>query len=88
MRLELSYLYEAGKITVTADDIHTELSQKVELSVLDSSVGAVCGAAHELVWTRDPFDRLISAHSVVADLPLVTKDRTIRDNLHLAWWSA
>jgi PIN domain nuclease of toxin-antitoxin system len=35
---------------------------------------------------RDPFDRLLSAHAVVAGIPLVTKDRVIRRNLPLAWW--
>jgi PIN domain nuclease of toxin-antitoxin system len=39
-----------------------------------------------LTWTRDPFDRVIAAHAIVADAPLVTADRTILDNLPLATW--
>jgi PIN domain nuclease of toxin-antitoxin system len=39
-----------------------------------------------LSWTHDPFDRLIAAHAIVADAPLVTADRTILENLPLATW--
>ncbi len=86
VRLEIAYLYEAGKITATADQILGELSRKLELGAIDSSVATVCRAAMKLAWTRDPFDRLICAHSLAAELPLVTKDRNIRSNLSLAWW--
>ena len=86
VQFELSFLYEVGKVTVSPDVIVTELSRKLELSTADASVATVCGTARELSWTRDPFDRLISAHAVAADMPLVTKDRTIRNNLSLAWW--
>jgi PIN domain nuclease of toxin-antitoxin system len=43
-------------------------------------------AAAGLTWTRDPFDRLIAAHAIVADAPLLTADRTILDNLPQAIW--
>lgn len=31
-----------------------------------------------LDWTRDPFDRLLAAHSTARRLPLCTLDRTLR----------
>lgn len=43
-------------------------------------------AAAGLTWTRDPFDRMIAAHAIVADTPLLTADRTILDHLPLASW--
>jgi PIN domain nuclease of toxin-antitoxin system len=43
-------------------------------------------AALDLTWTRDPFDRLIAAHAVVADAPLVTAHRTILEHLPQAVW--
>lgn len=86
VRFELTFLREVGKITVTESDIIGDLGRRLELAVSDSSVDAICRAAQELTWTRDPFDRLIAAHAVTADMPLVTKDRTIRSNLALAWW--
>ncbi len=53
----------------------------------DASLADVTQAAAPLSWTRDPFDRLIAAHAIVANAPLVTADRTIRENLPLAIWS-
>jgi PIN domain nuclease of toxin-antitoxin system len=44
-------------------------------------------AATKLDWTRDPFDRMISAQAIVAGAPLLTADRTILANLPLATWS-
>jgi PIN domain nuclease of toxin-antitoxin system len=43
-------------------------------------------AAMSLSWTRDPFDRLIAAHAIVANSPLITADETILENLSLATW--
>lgn len=50
------------------------------------SLGEVVEAATGISWTRDPFDRLISAHAIVANAPLITADETIRANLPLATW--
>jgi hypothetical protein len=58
----------------------------LELTVADVSAEAVCSAALALAWTRDPFDRLIDVHAVVGDLPLGTKDETMRTHLPQAWW--
>jgi PIN domain nuclease of toxin-antitoxin system len=33
-----------------------------------------------LDWTRDPFDRLLYAHSAARRVPLCTTDRRIRDH--------
>ncbi len=88
VQLELGYLYEVGKVTETAEKVIEDLGPRLELAVVDSSLTTVCRAAQELTWTRDPFDRLISAHATVANVPLVTRDRTIRANLSLAWWAA
>jgi PIN domain nuclease of toxin-antitoxin system len=46
----------------------------------------VIQAATGLSWTRDPFDRLISAHAIVTNSPLITADETIREHLALAVW--
>jgi len=37
-------------------------------------------AAAELTFTRDPFDALIVATAVTMDMPLVTRDRLIRES--------
>lgn len=88
VQLELVYLHEVGKMTATASEVLEDLGPKLELAIADSSTAAVCRAAGELTWTRDPFDRLISAHAIVADTPLMTKDRVMRTHLPLAWWGS
>lgn len=84
--LELQYLYEIEKISVPADTIVKELVPKLEIVVTDPASASICQAALTMSWTRDPFDRLISAHAAATQTELVTRDRRIRENLPLAWW--
>jgi PIN domain nuclease of toxin-antitoxin system len=37
-------------------------------------------------WTRDPFDRLITAQAALGESTLLTKDDTIRTNYANAVW--
>jgi PIN domain nuclease of toxin-antitoxin system len=86
-RLELQYLHEVGKLGVPASTITDYLVPQLEMTVTDPSAASVCQAALGMDWTRDPFDRLLSAQAVVTNCELVTKDRRIRNNLSLAWWN-
>ena len=85
--LELKYLHEIGRARDPQPIMLTALKQDIGLELADVSTAELAGAAAELSWTRDPFDRLIAAHAIVANAPLVTADRTIRENLPLAIWS-
>ena len=87
VRLELQYLYDVGKVTVPAQDILAELMPKLEITATDPPSAPLCEVATRMNWTRDPFDRLIAAQVEAAGTPLVTKDRTIRKHLPLAWWA-
>lgn len=62
------------------------LRQSIGLEVVDVSFAELVDTAVGVTWTRDPFDRLLSAHAIVADVPLITADRTILDHLPLATW--
>jgi PIN domain nuclease of toxin-antitoxin system len=84
--LELAYLHQVGRVTVPPESILSELALMLGLSEVDESISRICFAARDLDWTRDLFDRLVSAHSLLSGLDLVTKDRTIRENLSSAWW--
>jgi PIN domain nuclease of toxin-antitoxin system len=86
VELELSYLYEVGRVTEPATAPLSALRRTIGLQVADGSLAAVAQAAAALSWTRDPFDRLISAQAIVADAPLLTADRTILEHLPLATW--
>jgi len=62
------------------------LRQEIGIEVTDGSVVEPGQAAADLTWARDPFDRLISAHAIVASAPLVTAEETIREHLPVAVW--
>lgn len=84
--LELQYLFEIGRVTVPGDEVARQLEREIGLRIAPASLSDVVVVAVGLSWTRDPFDRLIVAHAIVADVPLVTKDRTIHRNLASAVW--
>jgi PIN domain nuclease of toxin-antitoxin system len=86
VELELTYLYEVGRVTEPAAAPLGALRRSIGLEVADASLAAVTQAAASFSWTRDPFDRLIAAQAVVADAALITADRTILANLPLASW--
>ena len=86
VELELTYLYEIGRVSQPAAMPLAALRRSIGLRVADVSLVELVDAAAGLSWTRDPFDRLIAAHAIVADAPLVTADKTIQANLPLATW--
>lgn len=84
--LELGYLHEIGRLSEPSGAVVDALGRTLGLRVLDSPFATIAREATRLSWTRDPFDRLICAHAVVDDLPLLTADRTIHANLPEAVW--
>lgn len=62
------------------------LRQSIGLEVADISLAELADTAIGLTWTRDPFDRMIAAQAIVADVPLVTADQIILTHLPLATW--
>jgi len=86
VKLELQYLFEIGRTTVPADLVVGDLDGQIGLSICDLPFGIVVNRALALDWTRDPFDRLISAQALCRGIPLLTKDKTIRRRVKLAVW--
>ncbi len=87
VELELTYLHEIGRVSEPASVPLSALRRTLGLQVPDVSLVDLIQAATTLSWTRDPFDRLISAHAMVANVPLLTADETILENLPLAIWA-
>jgi PIN domain nuclease of toxin-antitoxin system len=83
---ELQVLHEIGRTAVPAHEIVDSLSERYGLSIAHSTWENVARQALSLTWTRDPFDRLITAHAMADRVPLVTKDRNIRDHYPSAVW--
>ncbi len=84
--LELEYLYEAGKIKEHAQIIVDYLSLKIGLQTSDLNFNKVIHTAINERWTRDPFDRIITAHARCHDAILITKNAIIQKNYPNAVW--
>jgi len=87
VELELAYMHEIGRARDSAPMMLAALRQSIGLEIADVSFAELANAAVSLTWTRDPFDRMMAAHAMVADAPLITADQTILANLPLARWA-
>ena len=86
VRLELAFLHEIGRLVPTAGDVLESLAGYAGLRAAESDFSRVSQIAATLTWTRDPFDRMIAAHALADDLPLVTRDRSLLDHCRVAIW--
>jgi PIN domain nuclease of toxin-antitoxin system len=85
-RLELDFLYEIGRIKEDPRAIMALLAQDHGVLVETDGWVRAPEIAATLSWTRDPFDRLITAHALTWAAPLLTRDGEIRDNYNHAFW--
>jgi PIN domain nuclease of toxin-antitoxin system len=81
--LEVQFLQEIGKIEVDSRALEARLAGDARFVVDEVPLLALVKSALDLGWTRDPFDRLLAAHSAARRLPLCTTDRTLRQNHRL-----
>ena len=86
VELELQFLHEIGRLRVKPAEIIKHLSAQVGLRLSDTGLERIIRAAAGMGWTRDVFDRLIAAESAATDIPLITKDRTVRTHHKLSVW--
>ncbi len=86
VRLELALLHEIGRITESPAVILDTLAGHCGLGPAESPFERVSQIAVTLTWTRDPFDRLIAAHALADDLPLVTRDAKMLACCPVALW--
>jgi len=86
VRLELQYLYEIQRVTVEANEILLDLSDRIGLKICDKSLNTIIAGALKLSWTHDPFDRIIVANAALDNHILVTKDQNILGNYENARW--
>lgn len=84
--LELDYLFEIKRIAYPSETIVRDLEKDLGLIVLDRNWYAIIKKARELTWTRDPFDRCITAQAEAEGLRLLTRDEKILEHCKLAFW--
>ena len=81
--LEMKYLWESGRIPIDFPTFLSRLKRDEYFQVDDVSFDELCTKAFDISWTRDPFDRLLVAHSQLREIPLGTCDTAIRKNYSL-----
>jgi PIN domain nuclease of toxin-antitoxin system len=84
--LELEYLHEIERLKVRGETVLRSLHGQLGLRVCDLPFPTIIERAIEQRWTRDPFDRVIVAHALAANCPLLTRDETIRKHCRRAIW--
>jgi PIN domain nuclease of toxin-antitoxin system len=84
--LEVQYLHEIGRLSVGPEAVFPYLADRIGLAVDETPYVVVARTARTLSWTRDPFDRMITAAAVASDAPLLTRDHTIREHYAGAFW--
>jgi len=78
--LELQFLAEVGRLELDAAGFVDTLLTDGRFIVDEVPLMALTRHALALTWTRDPFDRLLSAHSTARRVPLVTLDRGLLEH--------
>jgi PIN domain nuclease of toxin-antitoxin system len=85
--LELAYLNEINRITLTAQDMLLKLKAELGVEVCNASFPSLIAIAINEKWTRDPFDRIIVSQAKANGLsPLISSDEAIRKNYVKTVW--
>jgi len=71
---------------VRSRDIIEYLSRAVQLKEDSSPFAQIVERATRVKWTRDPVDRILTAHADLLDAQLLTKDRRIHSHYANAVW--
>lgn len=85
--IELEYLFEIGRTTLSAKDILKKLEHELGARLCELPFAKVAAAAVHEKWTRDVFDRTIVAQARVNGLsPLISADEKIAANYPRTVW--
>lgn len=76
--LEIQFLYEVGRLEVDRARFSEAVAADPRFVIDEAPLVALIEKALPLSWTRDPFDRLLAAHSDARRIPLCSLDRQIR----------
>ena len=78
--LEAQYLAEVGRIEIENPEFTETLLNDPRFLVDEVPLLSLIRQAMQISWTRDPFDRLLSAHSAARRTPLCSVDRAVLEN--------
>ena len=75
--LEIQFLAEIGRLAVRNPEFTNAVMSDGRFAVDDIPLTGLVRYALQLDWTRDPFDRLLVAHSSARRIAFCTTDRGI-----------
>ena len=75
--LEMQYLAEIGRIELKAEGLLEALQSDSRFVLDEPPLIPLIRRALPFSWTRDPFDRLLAAHSATRRVPLCTVEPTL-----------
>lgn len=78
--LELELLHEIQRLRFDAKHLLGALAQDFGVTTAPEKFSAVALHSLSMSFTRDPFDRLITAHAALIKAPLITLDTRILSN--------
>jgi len=81
--LEIQFLAKIGRLSVSNPEFTSAVMDDPRFSVDDIALVALVRHGLKLGWTRDPFDRLLAAHSLARRVPLCSLDRRVRSHHRL-----
>ena len=84
--LELEYLHEVKKLSQSSAHILDHLEKVSAVKMYSSNFAEIFETARNEKWTRDVFDRVITATAKYENAILITKDRNIRKHYKKAIW--
>jgi PIN domain nuclease of toxin-antitoxin system len=76
--LEIQFLAEVGRLEVVQPGFAEAVASDPRFILDEVPLVALVEKAIPLSWTRDPFDRLLAAHSDARRVPLCSLDRRVR----------
>ena len=78
--LEIQLLAESGRLNVRPTELIETVKTDPRFVLDDVFVSVIVHKTLDLSWTRDPFDRMLAAHSLARQLPFCTTDSDIQAN--------
>ena len=76
--IEIQFLSEIGRVEVKNPDFTEAVLGDARFIVDEVPLLSLVRHSLPMTWTRDPFDRLLAAHSTARRVPLCTTDSRIR----------
>jgi PIN domain nuclease of toxin-antitoxin system len=78
--LEIQLLTESGKLDLRSPQFTETVLSDARFAVDEVPFVALIQRSLQLSWCRDPFDRLIAAHSLARRVPLCSVDSVMLEN--------